>query len=91
MAGPQGDEDPPEDGSFIWGVFLQLNGRRVVGSGLGGVVLSPISNEAVVAWERGTGTELTPWERMAVSSLDDLYLDMQRKQIAANAEKNKKK
>lgn len=91
LAGPEGNEDPPEDAAFVWGVFLQCNGRRVVSSGMGGVVLSPISHEDITAWERGNGTELTPWERMVVSRIDDLYLDMQRKQIAAQAAKNAKK
>lgn len=51
---------------------------------MGGVVLSPITHQAMLEWSSTQGIELTPWEIDGISRVDDLYLAAQRKHMAAS-------
>lgn len=87
LAGPQGDEDPPEDAEFIWRAFVELSSRRGIGASMGGVVLSPITHNSMLEWSRSQGIELNPWEIAGIGRMDDLYLDVQRKHAAQHHNK----
>jgi len=89
LAGPLGDEDPPEDAEFIWRAFMELSSRRSVGASMGGVVLSPVTHSAILEWSRAQGLALTPWEISCISRLDDLYLDTQRKHMTERQNKKR--
>lgn len=84
LAGPSYEDEPPEEAVFVWNAFLQLNARRPVAAGMGGVVLSPITFESLSEWGRANGYHLSPWEISAISRVDDLFLaDQQRRAAAA--------
>lgn len=68
---PQMDIPPiPHELAHVWGYFLQLNAKRTAGA----MAANPISDEAILAWERRHGIRLTPFEGECIDALDAAFL-----------------
>ena len=64
------DVEPlPYELEHVWQYFLQLHRKRTHG-----MSPNPISDEAILAWQRRHGIELTPFEGECIDALDEIYL-----------------
>lgn len=50
---------------------------KLVGGGLAGSILIPasISWQEIMAWSAATGTEITPWEALALRAMDSAWIE----------------
>jgi hypothetical protein len=67
---PELDVPPlPHELEHVWGYFQRLNAKRTCG-----MQANPISDEAILAWQRRHGIVLTPFEGECVDALDQVYM-----------------
>jgi hypothetical protein len=64
--------DCPFEVEHIWDWFLHLNRRRQ-----NGMSINPISHQEITAWSEGMKKAITPFERDALTQLDDAYIEHQ--------------
>jgi hypothetical protein len=67
---PQLEVPPaPIELAHVWRYFLQMNAKRTVG-----MAANPLTDEAILAWQRRHHILLDPFEGECIDALDEVYL-----------------
>lgn len=59
----------PELAAHLWQTYHRIRRRRSAAMGI-----QPIDFTEILAFQRATGTSLSPWDVATIEALDDLYL-----------------